>query len=152
MKETFESVCKAMGGKYSSEVGLLEPDVGYETLHEKMAHKQWCSLGHLKGLPDDFNVFRAPGVVEFQSKMFQPTESPTFQEHFKDEFNLKEKRMCFRSTIPEFSDSLEGINKMCVATYPEKNPHSGWIGFPRWGTLSEGTIKHLMDLKQIGKR
>lgn len=133
-KNEFMNTCKAMGGKYSSEHGLLEPDVGYDTLHEKEAFKQWCSFGHLKNVPKDLTVFKAPGIIELQSKTFSPTAKPKFEQgFFQEKYDLKEKEMCFKSTIPTFSnDLLPGVLNFCIVTYPTHGTTSAWIGFPTW--------------------
>ena len=121
-----------MGGKYKSEYGLVEPDVGYETLHEKVALKQWCKLGHLEGLPDDFTIFRTKGEVEFQSEIFKPTEGIEFSGwNFEEHYEPDKKRMCFRSKLPKLKpEFLPGAIYVCVETYPKEKPTSAWIGFP----------------------
>ncbi len=128
----FAKTCKAMGGKYEAEYGLVEPDVGFETLHEKEAFKQWCILGHLNNLPDDFTIFKAPGYVEFQSEMFKPTGKIKFETSFKEQYEPDNKQMCFKSNLPEFSSILPGAIYVCVETYPDKKPTSAWLGFPSY--------------------
>jgi len=130
-EELFKLTCEAMGGEYEEEEGLVEPDVGFETLHEKMAFKQWCTLGHLEGLPDDFTIFRTPGEVEFQSEMFKSSEKIDFRGYFEEHYEPDKKRMCFRSKLPKAKSLvLPGAIYVCVETYPEKKPTSAWIGFP----------------------
>jgi len=132
----FAKTCKAMGGKYESEYGLVEPDVGFETLHEKEVFKQWCTLGHLDYLPDDFTIFKVPGEVEFQSEMFTPTDKIRFDMSFEEYYDPDKKRMCFRSKLPKLKDIsiLPGVIHVCVDSYPEKKPTAARIGFPSYET------------------
>ena len=139
MKEmSFEKMCKALGGEYSSEIGLLEPDVGYDTLTEKEALKQWCELGHLDALPKDLTIFKSLGTIIFQSNMFQPTANIKFEQgFFKLDFDKEDNRMCIKSTTPEFSKRLPGVTHVCITAYPTRKPKDGWIGFPDWGEMNE---------------
>ena len=133
-KDLFAKTCKAMGGKYKSEYGLVEPDVGFETLHEKEVKKEWCTLGHLEGLPDDFTIFKTAGHVEFMSEMFEPTAKIEFRgQNFEEHYEPDKRRMCFRSKLPKLNSSvLPGAIYVCIEAYPKEKPTSAWIGFPSY--------------------
>lgn len=119
----FESACKSMGHRYSSEIGLLEPDVGGDFLDSHEARKEWCSISNKQ---KNYTIFNAPGDAEFQFDAEQdgkgirvsPTSSINFDLGVKKEFT--EKNICFRNE----SSQIQGVNKVCVdkegnITFPE---------------------------------
>jgi len=136
--EKFKETCEAMGGKYTEEEGMLESDVGGDHFTDYMARKQWCNLSHLRNAPKDFHVFRSPGHVELQSELFTPTARPHFDQFFTEHYDKKGQTMCFKSTVPKFSDHVEGVAQFCIVTYPREEPHSVWLGFPDWGYKEAG--------------
>lgn len=132
--ESFKETCEAMGGEYTEEFGMLESDVGGDHLAEYEARKQWCDFGKLEHAPKaGLTIFRSPRHVELQSELFEPTARPKFDEFFNEVLNPKQQQMCFKSTLPTFSDQVEGIAHFCIITYPKGDPKSVWLGFPDWG-------------------
>jgi len=131
--EEFKDVCEAMGGKYTEEEGWLEPDVGGDFPEEYIARKQWCDLGHLEHAPKDLHVFRSPGHVELQSDLFTPTARPKFDQYFEENYDRDSQTMCFKTTVPKFSNDVEGVAQFCLQSYPIGEPRALWIGFPDWG-------------------
>lgn len=131
--DNFRETCEAMGGKYTEEEGWLEPDVGGDHISEYMARKQWCDLSHLENAPKGLHVFRSPGHVELQSELFTPTARPEFNTYFEESFDRKAQTMCFKTTVPKFSNDVEGVSQFCVQSYPRGQPEAIWIGFPNWG-------------------
>lgn len=136
--QKFKEICIVMGGEYSEEYGMLEPDIGGDHISEYEALKQWCDFSHLENVPaKGLTVFRSPRHIELQSELFTPTARPHFDEFFTEEYKPEEQTMCFKSTTPDFSSIVEGVSQFCITTYPREEPRAVWMGFPDWGILSK---------------
>ena len=149
----FMRACKAMGGEYSTEEGLLEPDVGGIHTAAWAAKKEWCDLGHLQNAPKNgLKVFRASKGgetkhVQIQSDLFGPMDSLEFETYIHEEYNPEKQEMCFsdahtktvlnllRKRASTGEEFLSGVQRACVKTMPIQKyapAKSVHINFPTW--------------------
>jgi len=153
-KNMFEQTCKAMGGEYSSEYGMLEPDVGGEHFSEWEAQKMWCTFRNFRTfekfgsdtepLPT-ISVFRAPGVIDIQQGLIRSNNGydfPGFDIYFREKLDSKNKTMCWKATHPEFAgESIMGVTNVCIETMPDRKIMK--LKLDDWGELTKDEVKRM---------
>jgi len=157
IENTFKNTCIAMGGEYSTEYGMLESDVGGDHFSEWEAHKQWCSFRNFKTRDNEtlprITIFRAPNVIEFQQEFMRANDTyrfPGFDEFFKEKLEPKLKRMCYKSTIPSFSEDELGLSSVCIETDPTRKTLN--IFMPKWGDIDVKTLEHKKGLAKLSEK
>jgi len=129
----FERTCKVMGGEYTSEYGLLEPDVGGDHFEEWEARKEWCTF-HDEKLPDGkITVFRAPNVVSVQSELFSPIYGLELDMDVEEKYDPEQRKMCFKQKALKSHGHVKGATHFCIEGYPTEDTSHYWLEFPDWG-------------------
>ncbi|MBS3748162.1 MAG: hypothetical protein KGY67_00495 [Candidatus Thermoplasmatota archaeon] len=116
--DSFMAVCEAMGGKYESEFGYLEPDVGGEFLEGRDVGKEWCTFEEMKGLGknQELIVFNAANTFSIRVKDENLNELfDLWDNDINKSFDKEKQEMMFEST--RFSVRIPK-GKFRVKTYP----------------------------------
>jgi len=132
---------------------MLEADVGGEHFSEWEAMKEWCTFkgfnvfkahsSDIEPFPE-LTVFKAPGIIEIQQGFLYANNGyrfPEFSTFFREKLEPEKRRMCWKSTLPEFSEDVLGVTNVCIKTIPERKVIE--INMDRWGRLTRDEAKYL---------